>query len=354
MSVDVVRGHLQAYDWGPVDGLAGWTPATGGPQAELWFGSHPNGPSRLRATGATATTPMPILTKLLAAARPLSIQIHPPADMADALYEAQSADPGLPRLLSDPHPKTEILIALEPFVILLGLRPMKESAAVLGHLGEQLDGPAAALVAGDVRAAIRGLLAVPDEQVSDLIDRLPASAAAAGLPRATVEVIQEVARDYPGDRGVLVALLLNDRTVEPGQAVYVEPGTVHAYVRGTGVEVMTNSDNVLRLGLTGKTVAVDAALAALSVTARPELLDPPEIAGVRTYAPAGAPFEVRLLRSTEFAVPGGAACTVVCLQGSARVGGQTLAPGDGMLIPAGGTGTAVFTDGLVVLAQHLS
>lgn len=353
MRLDVVRGHLQAYDWGPVDGLAAWTPATGGPQAELWFGSHPNGPSRLRDTGATAATPMPILTKVLAAARPLSIQIHPPAELASSLYEAQRADPGLPRLLSDPHPKSEILIALEPFVMLIGLRPHEVAATVLARLGEPVAGPAAALAAGDVRTAIRGLLGVPGDQVGPLLERLPASVAAAGLPEPAVRVIEEVARDYPQDRGVLVAALLNDRTLRPGQAVYVEPGTVHAYVRGTGVEVMTDSDNVLRLGLTGKTVAVDEALAALSVTGQPDVLDPPETAGVRTYAPVGAPFDVRLLHGAGFPLAAGTAATVVCLRGSASAGAQQLGPGDGLLIPPTAAGVDVFADGLAVLARHL-
>ena len=144
---------------------------------------------------------------------------------------------------------------------------------------------------------------------------------------------------FPGDPGVFVAALLNARTLQPGQAVYVEPGTVHAYVRGTGVEVMTNSDNVLRLGLTTKTVAVDAALAALDVDAQPHPCDPVEVAGVRTYAPPDAPFEVDLITdagtSRDGRVVPGSSCAC---SGGVDVGGTALAPGDGRPADRGRSG----------------
>ena len=350
--MQIVRGHLQAYDWGPVDGLARWTAATGAPQAELWFGSHPNGPSPLRDGGGPATTPLPILTKILAAARPLSIQIHPPAEMARAQYDVQQADPGVPRLLSDPHAKAEILIALEPFAILEGFRAAQRSAEVFAHLGPGLQAAASALAAGDLRGCVRTLLTLPPDEVIANAATLPSAFAAAGLSDHDAAVIGDVVQYFPGDPGVFVAALLNARTLQPGEAVFVDPGTVHAYVRGTGVEVMVNSDNVLRLGLTTKTIAVDAALAAMSTTAQPHPLSPPVTDGVAPYAPEGAPFAVDLLSNTSLVAGGGQARIIVCLEGRALVGDAALMPGDGALLAAQDPAVDIKAEGRAVVARH--
>jgi mannose-6-phosphate isomerase len=126
-----------------------------------------------------------------------------------------------------------------------------------------------------------------------------------------------------------VAALLNSRTLQPGEAVFVDPGTVHAYVRGTGVEVMVNSDNVLRLGLTTKTIAVDAALTALSTKAQPHSLRPPVEHGVAAYVPAGAPFRVDVVTDAGHAADMGLARIIVCLNGQATIGQTVLMPGEG-------------------------
>ena len=351
--MQIVRGHLQAYDWGPVDGLTDWTASTGGPQAELWFGSHPNGPSPLRDEGGEATNPLPILTKILAAARPLSIQIHPPAEMARAQYEVQQADPGAPRLLSDPYAKAEILIALEPFVILEGFRAPQRSADVFSHLGPGLRGAQSALAAGDIRGCVRTLLTLPLQEVVSNAEHLPAAFGAAGLTEYEAGVIHDVAHYFPGDPGVFVAALLNARTLQPGEAVFVDPGTVHAYVRGTGVEVMVNSDNVLRLGLTTKTIAVDAALAAMSTGAQPHPLSPPSVDGVAHYDPAGAPFRVDVVSGATCIADQGHARIVVCLEGEAKLGEVVLTPGDGALLAPGDPQVEVEAHGRAVVAHHI-
>jgi mannose-6-phosphate isomerase len=349
--MDVVRGFLQAYDWGKVDGLSAWTPATGGPQAELWFGSHPNGPSPLRdehGEAAATALNMPILTKILAAARPLSIQIHPLADLARAQFELQRTDPAAPRLLSDPNAKAEILIALEPFVILEGFREPRSSAQVFAIL--DLPEADAALRSGDLPGAIRLLLGQSAAAVAGDAARLPAAFLQAGLGDHAAGVIHDVVSHFPDDPGLFVAALLNARTLQPGQAVYVDPGTVHAYVRGTGIEVMTNSDNVLRLGLTSKTVAIDAALAALSVDAQPHPQDPPEVDGVRTYAAPGAPFVVRVVSDATVGAGTGVARTVLCLTGLTHVDGVTLQPGEAVLAEAADPGLRIRAEGRTVVA----
>lgn len=323
--MQIVTGHLQDYDWGPVDGLAEWTPATGRPQAELWFGTHPNGPSPL-LDGGVAQGSLPILMKLLAAARPLSIQIHPPAAIAAARFAAQAADAGLQRLVSDPFGKAEMLIALAPFSILEGFRDPQASAAVFAQLGPDLQPMAAALADDDLAKAIRLAFALPAEVVRAQAPGLPESFA----DEATAATMAEVLANYPADPGVFVAALLNARTLQPGEAVYVDPGTVHAYVRGLGLEVMTSSDNVLRLGLTSKTVALDEALDAVDPLAQPVACRPRHAAGVTSYAPAGAPFAVDLVQDCTATAP---ARIVLCLTGSTSVADVTLKPGQAALLP---------------------
>lgn len=348
--MQVVRGHLQAYDWGPVDGLVPWTPATGGPQAELWFGTHDNGPSPLRDGAGVAGGDLPVLVKLLAAARPLSIQIHPSARLAAAHLARQEQDSHAAHLVSDPHGKAEMLIALRDFEILEGFRDTRTSAAVFDGLGRGLAAVARPLHDGDLPAAVRAALAVPPDVVREQAPELPAAFLRAGLPQATSRTMAEVVRCYPRDPGVFVAALLNVRTLAPGEAVYVDPGTVHAYVRGLGLEVMNSSDNVLRLGLTSKVVAVDAALEALDVTAQPHPCRPQERDGVRRYAPQGAPFAVEVLRSSHTVAHRGRARTVVCLEGTADVGPTRLGPGEAVLLDAGDASVTVAADGRAVVA----
>ncbi|MEZ5186684.1 MAG: mannose-6-phosphate isomerase, class I [Candidatus Nanopelagicales bacterium] len=344
----IVRGYLQTYDWGAVDGLAQWVGATGGPQAELWFGTHPNGPSPGR-DGAAVSLRTPILTKVLAAGRPLSIQIHPPADLARAQYEAQQADPAVPSLLPDPYAKAEILIALEPFEILEGFRDPRRSAEVFALLGAPLVPATEALRSADLPTAIRSLLGLHTDDVLAHAGALPGVFATTGI--GDPGIMEQVLQAFPGDPGVFVAALLDSRTLAPGQAVYVDPGTVHAYVRGTGVEVMTASDNVLRLGLTSKTVAVGAALEALSVDGRARFYDPQPVDGVTTYAPADAPFSVQMLTDTEVTAATGSPRTILCLRGTVHSDDDELRAGDAMLVEAGAPDVNLSVDGQAAIAQ---
>jgi mannose-6-phosphate isomerase len=294
---------------------------------------------------------MPILVKLLAAARPLSIQIHPSAQFAQAQFEAQQADPEAAALLADPHAKAEILIALEPFTILEGFRDPLVSAAVFEQMGEDFAHAAHALRQADVETCVRGLLSMPRHQVAESAPRLMQAMQASELPKGSADVMAEVLACYPDDPGVFVAALLNSRTLRAGEAVYVEPGTVHAYVRGLGIEVMTNSDNVLRLGLTSKTVAVDEALQAVSVTSAPHDVDPETATGVSTYAPPGAPFEVSTIEDADFAAESGAARCVVCLAGTVRAGDAAITAGQAILLDAADESLHMSVAGRAVVAR---
>jgi mannose-6-phosphate isomerase len=350
--VELVGGFLQAYDWGPVDGLTQWTTVTGAPQAELWFGTHANGRSPLLDGSGSATADLPILAKILAAARPLSIQIHPPAAQARALYDRQRADPTSQRLVADPFGKAEMLIALEPFVILEGFRDHGLSATAFALLGPALAPVAAALREGDLAGAVMASLGLPPTAVRAHAERLPDAFAQAGLDTCSVQTIAEVVTCFPSDPGVFVAALLNARVLQPGQGVYVDPGTVHAYVRGLGIEVMANSDNVLRLGLTSKTIAVQAALSAVDLAAQPHPCDPAVRDGVRTYASDHAPFTVQSLIDADIVAAAGQARIVLCLQGMVHVDEAVLHPGQGALLEAGEADATVVARGRAVVARH--
>lgn len=244
-----VRGVLQHYDWGDPDfipRLLGVEP-DGRPWAELWLGTHRNGPATL-ADGrplAAETGDLPYLLKVLAARRPLSLQTHP---------DATQAQDGFRRgVFTDPMPKPELLCALTPFHALCGIRPTAETLSLLDALGV---GELADVVrTAGPGAAFTGL-------ITGAIDPAPAVRACRGedgshLEAGWVRMLDEM---YPGEPSVAATLLLNLVVLEPGQALRLDAGNVHAYLSGSGIELMGASDNVVRAGLTSKPVDVDELL----------------------------------------------------------------------------------------------
>lgn len=363
-----ISGYLQNYAWGVPSGLVAWRregqSGEPKPEAELWYGAHPNGPSPLVDETGTlvdeAGDKATLLVKLLAAARPLSIQIHPPTDQAEARFAAQQADPSMPKLLADSLAKTEMLIAVRPFSVLQGLRDPMIATAILRQLGPAVEPAAEKLSDGDVKGAIRELLALPADELAELTPKVPSAAAAASLGAPGVEALALVASNFPGDPGVLVAALLDHRVLSEGQAVYVPAGVVHAYVQGTGVEVMTASDNVLRLGLTPKTIAVDESLQALDPELHPEPMSGEprslEDGGThRHYAPNGAPFIVDWISAGKFVAEAGDYRLVLAVGGATTVstGDQTLTleQGQAAAITADEPAAKVSTSGSVVIAR---
>lgn len=323
----IISGHVQNYAWGIPGGLNPWLAGVedDGPQAELWFGAHPNGPSPLVGRAGVLTDVIdadrvPLLVKLLAASVPLSIQIHPRAELAREIYRTQ--DPEHP-LLPDDRAKIEMLIALREFSVFAGTREV-ESAAQLLRASDPRLGPAAqALSRGGFTEGVRAVMDLPQEEVPTLISAVLAEAGRR-LPTAAVQALQIAATAFPGDRGVLVALLLNQDTLPPGAAVYMPAGGAHAYVRGFGLEVMTASDNVLRLGMTPKAIALDEGLSAVDPDATPQVLPGPaggidDGSATVDYRPAGAPFKVTLVRESSAHSAGGKYRLALCLSGTANV-----------------------------------
>lgn len=360
----VIGGFVQNYAWGIPGGLGPWLKTTDtAPQAELWFGAHPNGPSPLvgaEGTLADVVGPheVPLLVKILAARCPLSIQLHPDAALAGRWYE-QGSD-----LVSDPYAKEEMLVALEPFAVYAGWRPPEQAARLLEAAMVLLPAgctATAAMVAavgalhsGDIPAAVRALLAAPGEDIAVVHQAIQTALTDAGAEVVEQQSYALAGRTFPGDNGLLVLTLLDHRVLPRHGAVYMPVGGVHAYAKGVGLEVMTASDNVLRLGLTGKRVAVDEALMALREDSDPHFLSGESEVhlGVESrveYRPAGAAFDVVLLEGRATVLPTGAYRCVLCLDGQATVTNAdvsvTLHPGQACAILAGEADVSIQTMG---------
>ncbi|HCT79199.1 MAG TPA: mannose-6-phosphate isomerase, class I, partial [Micromonosporaceae bacterium] len=243
------------------------------------------------------------------AGEPLSLQAHPNSEQARAAFAA--AHPSY----IDPYHKPELMLALEDFEALCGFRPAAESAEILGGLGiAALEPIVGRLAEGDLRGAVTALLTWPDDQREAVVAAVAERDQLAG----------RLAGYYPGDVGVVVALLLNHITLRSGQAVWMPAGTLHAYVRGSGVEVMASSDNVLRGGLTRKPIDVAELLRVLSFEAReiPIVGQETVAAGVVTW-PVPVPdfrlYRVRLDAQPSIELDLTGPRTVLCLSGAITV-----------------------------------
>ena len=272
-----LTGKVQDYAWGDTSSIAtlqGRTPS-GRPEAEVWFGAHPSAPSATEngpLDGVIAADPvsalgepgtLPFLVKLLAAARPLSIQAHPSIAQAREGF-ARENGAGIPldaahRNYKDDNHKPEILIALTPFKAMAGFRPVEQTVELLDELSVPELDKARKMLANDSVGAHQRLRLVlsewlelddPTPIVNSVLDRV------AELDSFVARNLVFIGEAFPGDVGVLAALLLNHVELEPGQALFLPAGNMHAYLEGFGVEVMANSDNVLRGGLTEKHIDI--------------------------------------------------------------------------------------------------
>ncbi|MFD0356954.1 mannose-6-phosphate isomerase, class I [Streptomyces sp. NPDC127110] len=377
--MDRLTNTIRPYAWGSttaIPALLGVEP-TGEPQAEMWMGAHPGAPSRLdRGAGETTLAAvidadpegelgaaavakfgprLPFLLKILAAGAPLSLQVHPDLAQARAGFEDEERR-GVPieaghRNYKDANHKPELICALTPFDGLCGFRPPMEAADLLEGLGVDSLKPYVDLLrAHPEEAALREVLtAVLTADREEMARTVAEAAAAAERLGGPYEAYAGLVHDYPGDPGVIAAMLLNHVRLQPGEAMFLGAGIPHAYLDGLGVELMANSDNVLRCGLTPKHVDV------------PELLKvvifEPSAPGV--LRPEGDAEEVYETPIDEFRLsrhvlaPGGAPRALpdatpqilLCTAGAPRVGELALAPGESVFVPAGektelsGTGT---------------
>ena len=297
-----IENVLRDYAWGSTTAIASLLgrPESGGPEAELWIGAHPDSPSVaqvpedgtrspldalissdpehfLGAESVSAFGPrLPFLAKILAAAQPLSLQVHPSLEQAREGFARENAD-GVDahapnRNYKDDNHKPEMIFALTPFEALCGFRPAAETREVFQYIARAfpegagspalvqalIDDLAAADEGAGLRQAFERLITGGQGVAEDtalVVEALLSRASLEPYP-AELGTVISLNEKYPGDPGVLISLLLNRIALKPGEAVYLPAGNVHAYLHGLGVEVMASSDNVLRGGLTPKHVDV--------------------------------------------------------------------------------------------------
>ncbi len=287
--MDLLENKIQPYAWGSRTAIAELlgTPAPSHtPQAEIWMGAHPLAPSQVSRGGTTSSLvevvgarpdltlgpaaaarfggKLPFLLKVLAAAEPLSLQAHPSIADAERGFDEEEAR-GVPRdaphrNYKDRNHKPELLCALTPFVALCGFRALHRTRELLAALhvrelsfvDQLLGNPRPGEALRSVFGELLGLQGPRKEQV------VGATVAACTLHRGPFELecrwAVRIAALYPGDPGVVSALLLNLLELKPGEAIFLPAGNLHAYLDGLGVEIMASSDNVLRGGLTKKDV----------------------------------------------------------------------------------------------------
>lgn len=268
------------YAWGSPTLLAdleGRAPS-GAPEAEVWFGDHAGDPADVRGGGtldAVTGGSLPYLLKLLAAGSPLSIQVHPTIEQARAGWARESglaADDANRNYRDDNH-KPELIVALsDRFESLSGLRPVADTLRLLEGLGDSAGVAALASrleAPGDVLRDTIGWLLSGDAQdvVDDVVAAVRVAAESdAGEWSPALRAVAAISETYPGDPGVVVALLMNHVVLRRGEGVFLRAGLLHAYISGLGVEIMAASDNVLRGGLTPKRIDVPELLSILDTT----------------------------------------------------------------------------------------
>jgi len=336
-----LSNQVQHYDWGShtdIGGLLG-TPDSGRPEAELWLGAHNSAPSMAQPWHDAAATPIPLnqliqqypvetlgnrvldefgprlpyLLKVLAADRALSLQVHPASHLARAGFNRENREK-IPidapyRNFKDENHKPEMVVAVTEFHALAGLRAPRVILRMLdGLTGPLFDLVRNAITAqpnpNGIRAAMTALLA--QREATSLVSELAEAVASIKeriLTGSQYEVADQTAIDlaeqYPGDVGALSSYLLNRVTLLPGEALYLGDGEVHAYLKGLGVEIMANSDNVLRAGLTTKHVDVPALLECMSFSPkmpfRPEPFELGESSRSFSYRPPSPEFALTMI-----------------------------------------------------------
>jgi mannose-6-phosphate isomerase len=374
------------YAWGSptaIPELLG-TPVTGRPQAELWLGAHPGSPSRIldpaaaggaedlaawidadpaTALGADRSgDSLPYLLKVLAAAEPLSLQAHPTLERARAGFERENAE-GVPldaphRNYKDALHKPEVVVAIsDRYEALCGFRPLAEVREIIELLVTidasqtaprwELYGPIVHLLedsetlretdAGILRSVVAWVLS-GGEEVQTLVGHLVRTAEKALHPAhahmtdpytPSLETVVALQEEYPGDPGIIISLLLNRVTLRAGEALYLPAGNIHAYLRGTGVELMAASDNVLRGGLTPKHVDVPELLEVLDFESAtvPYLVPTHPAEGLSVFRPDLDDFELVRVEAHAGGAPvrlePAGPAIVICLNGTLTVRGAT-------------------------------
>ncbi len=320
-----LRGVVRHYDWGShtaIPKMLGVAPDDT-PWAELWLGAHRDAPAVVEQPGeptldrliaadpqqvlgpevAARHGSLPFLVKVLAAQHPLSLQLHPSAAQATQGFVRENRS-GVPldaaeRVFTDPHHKPELLCALDHFELLCGVRDPAETLRLLRRLDVDHPGGAFAglhpeATGNELGGLVAGLLRLTPAQAEPLVGAIVAACSEAADDPAA-RAVARLGRRYPRDPAVIVALLCNHVVLAPGEALLTQPGVPHSYLRGTAVEVMANSDNVVRGGLTSKAVDVDTFVELLEAAPGSPAVARPSRDGEVAVYPGVDEFELRMV-----------------------------------------------------------
>ncbi|KGT91619.1 mannose-6-phosphate isomerase [Erwinia typographi] len=373
---------LQNYAWGSrtaLTDLYGIANPDNQPMAELWMGAHPKSPSLVEVAGkkqslrevieaskagllsqavADRFGELPFLFKVLCADQPLSIQVHPSKAAAEVGFAKENAA-GIPldapnRNYKDANHKPELVYALTPFKAINGFRELHEIISLLQPVAGAHPAIAHFLQSptmGGLSELFTALLSMQGEEKSLALDLLKNQVGSQqGEPWTTIKLIAEF---YPDDSGLFSPLLLNVIELQPGEAMFLFAETPHAYLQGVALEVMANSDNVLRAGLTPKYIDIPELIANLKFEPRPyaSLLTRPEKAGDTLNFPVPVEdfaFSLHQLSPQPATVQQQSAAILFCIDGQATLNhnGQqlTLQPGESCFVPA--------TESPITLAGH--
>ena len=307
--MDLLAPNIQHYHWGDYAFIPELQGRLKGdePEAELWVGAHPISPSRtvesnrglddiistdpqntLGPQASDFQNELPFIMKILAIREPLSIQVHPNEQQAEEGFASTQSGFTAAQSYSSPRGKEEIVCALTQTDLKFGFREIKEIHSIIdaaGHsdfsrLKESLseETPNESL-----KETIQKILSTDADTIRSITSSvLSSDMSTTVINERETKYFTSLVETYPDDSGLLLFLLMNFVTLEPGDFLYVSPGVTHAYLRGNVVEITSNSDNVIRCGLTPKHVNAQEFLSIASfVSEQPQIQTPAE--SVHTY-----------------------------------------------------------------------
>ncbi|MCU6177771.1 mannose-6-phosphate isomerase [Enterobacter roggenkampii] len=364
---------VQNYAWGSKTALTdlyGIANPNNLPMAELWMGAHPKSSSKIEDASGQARSlrgvidadkaallgdkvaqrfgELPFLFKVLCADQPLSIQVHPNKQASEIGFAKENAA-GIPldaaeRNYKDPNHKPELVFALTPFLAMNAFREFSEIISLLQPVAGAHNAIAHFLENPNAEALSQlfaSLLNMQGEEKSHALAVLKAALESQqGEPWETIRLI---AQFYPDDSGLFSPLLLNVVKLNPGEAMFLFAETPHAYLQGVALEVMANSDNVLRAGLTPKYIDIPELVANVKFVAKPaaELLTQPVKNGAELDFPIPVEdfaFSLHDLSQTETTIAQESAAILFCVEGEATLhkGEQRLVlkPGESAFVAA--------------------
>lgn len=368
-----MHNNVQNYAWGSVDALTdlyGIANPQGKPMAELWMGAHPKSSSLVEDNEGNLVSlrelialdlaanlgekvakrfgELPFLFKVLCADQPLSIQVHPSKSSAVIGFEKEN-QAGIPidaaeRNYKDANHKPELVFALTPFAAMNGFRELGEIQSLLQPVAGAHPDIAHFLTKpsfDSLKMLFASLLGLEGEEKSLALDILNnALHTQHGEPWTT---ISSIAQHYPDDSGLFSPLLLNVIELSPGEAMFLYAETPHAYLKGVALEIMANSDNVLRAGLTPKYIDIPELFANLKFEAKPAaslLTAPVKNGNTLSFAIPVEDFAFSLhnLSSAPQALTQNSAAIIFCVEGQTVLQKAqqqvVLHPGESCYIPA--------------------